>query len=73
MSRSEEAAEKLLIALDLHEAGVQTMRENLRRRFPDASAERIEEMLVAWLQTRPGAEHGDGVGIPGDLRRFLTR
>ena len=70
MNASEEAAAKLRTALDLHEAGVQMMRENLRRKFPESSADRIEEMLVAWLQTRPGAEHGDGVGIPGDVRRF---
>ena len=71
MNASEEAAAKLRTALDLHEAGVLMMRENLRRQFPSESADQIEERLVAWLHTRPGAEQGDGVGTPVDLRRFL--
>jgi hypothetical protein len=39
------------------------MRQNLKRRFPRASAAEIEERLEAWLGERPGAEGGDGVGI----------
>ena len=53
-------AEKLRIAFDLHEAGVELMRQNLRRARPRASREEIESLLEEWLQTRPGAEHGDG-------------
>lgn len=55
-------AEKLRAALELHEVGVAVMRQNLRRRHPDAPHSRIEQLLAAWLRTRPGAEHGDGVG-----------
>lgn len=36
----------------------------LRREHPDATDEAIEAMLVAWLETRPGAEHGDAWGRP---------
>lgn len=57
-------ADKLQAAFELHEAGVALMRQNLRRRHPDASQERIEELLTAWLRTRPGAEYGDAVGHP---------
>jgi hypothetical protein len=55
-------AEKLRAALELHEVGVAVMRQNLRRRHPDATQSRIEQLLSAWLHTRPGAEHGDSAG-----------
>lgn len=57
-------AAKLRIALDLFESGVALMRQNLRRSRPEASEDEIEAALVAWLRTRPGAEHGDAVGRP---------
>lgn len=57
------------ITLDLAEAGVDMMRENLRRRYPDAGAAELERHLVAWLHERPGAELGDADGRPG-RRRF---
>lgn len=38
------------------------MRENLRRRHPEAGEAEIEHLLGAWLRERPGAEHGDGPG-----------
>lgn len=57
-------AEKLYAALELHDAGVALMRQNLRRRNPDASADEIDALLTAWLRTRPGAEYGDAVGRP---------
>jgi hypothetical protein len=59
------AADKLRITLDLAEAGVDMMRENLRRRHPDADAAESQRRLVAWLQERPGAELGDAEGRPG--------
>lgn len=57
-------AEKLRAALELHEVGVELMRQNLRRRHPHASDETIEQLLTDWLRTRPGAEHGDAAGRP---------
>jgi hypothetical protein len=62
-------AEKFRAALELHEAGVAVMRQNLRRRNPGASAAKIEELLSAWLRTRPGAEHGDAAGRPSSRLR----
>ena len=55
-------AEKLRAALELHEVGVAVMRQNLRRRHPEAPPSRIEQLLLTWLRTRPVAEHGDSVG-----------
>ncbi len=66
---AEGAAQRLRLALDLFAAGEAMMRENLRRRFPGAGAEEIEERLVAWLSERPGAELGDAVGRPGTWPR----
>jgi Rv0078B-related antitoxin len=34
----------------------------LRREHPSATDEDIEALLVAWLETRPGAENGDAWG-----------
>jgi lauroyl/myristoyl acyltransferase len=59
-----EAVARLRLALDLFEAGESIMRQNLRRRFPEASAAEIEGRLDAWLSERAGAEFGDAVGRP---------
>ncbi len=56
--------QRLELAFDLYEAGEQIMRQNLKRRQPDAGHEEIEQRLVEWLYKRPGAELGDGVGRP---------
>lgn len=56
------AAANLRTAFDLFTAGVRLQRQNLRRRHPDASEEEIDRLLKAWMQERPGAEHGDAVG-----------
>ena len=60
----EAMAARLRAALDLCELGESMRRAQLRREHPDASDEEIEALLVAWLQTRPGAEHGDAFGRP---------
>lgn len=62
-------AERLRQALRLHEEGVKLMRENLRRRHPDLPDEEIERRLNVWLSERPGAEHGDGEGVPATWPR----
>jgi hypothetical protein len=56
--------EKLRLAFEMHELGCQMMRQNLLRQFPNETDEERERRFVAWLQTRPGAEHGDAVGRP---------
>ncbi len=55
---------RLELAFDLYEAGEQMMRQNLKRRHPEADREEIERRLAAWLCRRPGAESGDGAGRP---------
>lgn len=55
-------AQKLELSLDLFVYGCDVMRENLRRAHPGAGDDAIEELLRAWLRTRPGAESGDGPG-----------
>ncbi len=58
----------LRAALDLSEVGIALMRQNLRRRFPETSEHDIDLRLRAWVQHRPGAEHGDAVGRSVDPR-----
>jgi hypothetical protein len=54
--------------LDLFQTGVDLMRQNLRRRHPDADEHEIERRLQAWLLERPGAESGDCSGRPIDVK-----
>jgi hypothetical protein len=57
-------AERLRVAIELHELGVSLMRTRLQREHPAASDSEIDAMVRKWLSTRPGAEHGDAVGRP---------
>lgn len=63
------AVERLRTAFDLYEAGVRMKRQQLRREHPEASEEEIRRLVNAWLQERPGAEHGDAWGEPGTWPR----
>lgn len=63
-AEAEAAARRLRQTLDLFETGVSMMRARLRREHPDATEAQIARLLGDWLQTRPGAEHGDGPGRP---------
>jgi hypothetical protein len=45
--------ERLLAAIDLMEFGIDLMRQNFRRRHPQASEEEIEMMLQSWLSEEP--------------------
>lgn len=61
--------ERLRLTCELHDLGVAMMRQNLRRRHPGAEDGEIEAMLERWLQTRPGAQHGDVSGPGVRVRR----
>jgi hypothetical protein len=61
---AEAVAARLRTALDLCELGENLRRAQLRREHPDATDEDIEALLIAWLEARPGAEHGDAWGRP---------
>jgi hypothetical protein len=63
MADEESPADRLALALDLHDAGVLMMREKLRRDMPAASEEAIDAAVAKWLGHRPGARDGDGVGV----------
>jgi hypothetical protein len=58
-------AERLRIALDMADTGIALMRQNLRRRHPDASTEDIDRLLRAWLHDRPPDCPGPPRSIPG--------
>ena len=62
----EAVAARVQSALDLCEMAENMRRAQLRREHPDATDHEIQVMLVAWLNTRPGAEHGDAWGRPID-------
>ena len=54
---------KLVTAIELSDLAVEVRRQKLIRAFPEENQESIEERLRAWLLERPGAPHGDGVGV----------
>jgi hypothetical protein len=60
--------DSLRSTLDLFEAGVELMRQNLRRADPEATDAEIDRRLQSWLRHRPGAEAGDCPGRPIDPR-----
>ncbi len=57
--------------LDLFEAGLALMRQNLRRAHADATDNDIDQRLREWLRLRPGAEEDDSPGRRGDLTRRI--
>ncbi|MGH8904935.1 MAG: hypothetical protein ACRD0K_00055 [Egibacteraceae bacterium] len=58
-------AQRLRVALDLADVGVSLMRQNLRRRYPDASPERVEQLLRDWINRREGDCPGPLRTLPG--------
>ncbi|HUF25231.1 MAG TPA: hypothetical protein VMN81_13950 [Vicinamibacterales bacterium] len=60
-------ADALRGTLDLFQTGIELMRQNLRRRYPEESEEDIAQRLGEWLRDRPGAESGDSPGRRIDL------
>lgn len=55
-------ARRLRVALGMFQAGVDMMRQNLRRADPSATDSEIRIRVGTWLRERPGAEFGDGEG-----------
>lgn len=54
--------QRLRVAFDLFEVGVQMTRARLRREHPDFTDGQIEAAVIAWLRDRPGAPFGDYPG-----------
>jgi hypothetical protein len=65
-------SEKFRITMDLFQAGVDMMRQNLRRQYPGESDHEIQARLSKWLSHRPGAEHGDCTGRAVDWPRKVS-
>lgn len=61
----EDDASRLRAICALADAARELMRARLKLEHPEATQAAVDEMLRDWLRTRPGAEHGDGVGRPG--------
>ena len=64
--------ESFRMTLDLFQTGVDLMRQNLRRRHPDAHDEEIDRLLGEWLHERPGAPSGDCLGRSVDVNARLA-
>ena len=60
----ETPAERLHITFALIDVAERMLRQRLRRETPDISEQALDEHIGAWYARRPGAEFGDGVGIP---------
>ena len=71
-SSSSSVAEAFRTTLDLFQTGIDVMRQNLRRRHPDASDEDVDELVREWLLERPGAESGDCPGRVIDVNSRLA-
>jgi hypothetical protein len=64
MSRTA-AARRLEAALEMWADGVEIMRENPQRKFPNAGRTEIQRKVAAWLADRPL----DATGVPRYRRR----
>lgn len=53
---------RMKIAFDLYETAEIMMRQNLRRRYPEADEAEIERRFAAWLRRLPVKELGKAVG-----------
>lgn len=71
-STKSSVADAFRATLDLFDTGLDLMRQNLRRRHPQADDEEIERLLREWLLDRPGAESGDCPGRPLDVSARLA-
>jgi Rv0078B-related antitoxin len=59
MSSENDSVQGLRLAFELFDAAESLMRQNIRRSFPESTEQEIEAKIIAWLQDRPGAPHGD--------------
>lgn len=63
-TKQELIAERFRTTLALFELGEAMLRQKLKRKQPQATEAEIEAQVQEWLERRPGAEHGDGMGRP---------
>jgi hypothetical protein len=63
-SHAETPIERLRTTFELIDVAERMLRQRVRREFPDISDQALEARISAWYERRPGAEFGDGEGIP---------
>lgn len=56
--------ERLRIALDLADTGIELKRMQIRREHPEWDEKQVATAMQAWLLDRPGAPFGDYPGRP---------
>ncbi len=61
---------KFQIILELIALSERAFLYKLKRKNSALSEAQAQESLKEWYKLRPGAEHGDGEGVPGDASRF---
>ena len=61
--------ERLRLALDMHDFGVEMLWFAIKRENPGCSDSELVGILNARMRIRPGAEFGDAVGRPGTWPR----
>ncbi|MEU4706981.1 hypothetical protein AB0G00_11155 [Nocardia salmonicida] len=49
-------AQRLRLALEMAEFGVQMYRTRMRRMYPNASVSEIDDKVASWLLSRAGAD-----------------
>ena len=60
----------LQIVQELLDLAERAFVHKLKKRNPEITDDAIRAAINQWYATRPGAELGDGVGVPGDPKRF---
>lgn len=65
-------AERLRVALEMADVGLEMMKRRLEREHPDWDEVQVEEAFVQWLRERPGAPFGDYPG-PASTRVLGTK
>ncbi|MCC7338653.1 MAG: hypothetical protein IT422_26460 [Pirellulaceae bacterium] len=65
-----EPYDRFSMVLQLLEIAERAFVYKLRKRRPAITEQEIEVAIKDWYALRPGASLGDGLGVPGDRRRF---
>jgi Rv0078B-related antitoxin len=67
------ATERLATALELTALAEDMLRQRIRRSNPSLDEREVEARVGAWPLARPGAEFGDGEGVPVPWPRGAPR
>ena len=67
--RDPEVLARMRTAFDLYQTAVDLMRQNLRRRHPEASEEEIRHRLQVWMFEQPAEPPGSPLQVVDATRR----